>query len=62
LEVIILIDFKVKVNGANKKTSTYRITLPVKIAELLEVNIGDTVKYTIDSKGKVSLTIYETKE
>ncbi|MDR1819112.1 MAG: hypothetical protein LBR15_02555 [Methanobrevibacter sp.] len=51
-----MLKFKVKVNKANNDINYYKITVPKKISEFLELNLGDSVIYNLHHDGKVSLT------
>lgn len=53
--------FKVKANPANNVSKSLRITLPVKIAEILEVKEGDTVEYIVNADNN-ELSVFVQKE
>ena len=42
--------FKVKVNTANNVSKSLRITLPVKIAEILKVKKENSVEYVVSAE------------
>ncbi|MDR2545874.1 MAG: hypothetical protein LBD03_10180 [Methanobrevibacter sp.] len=51
-----MLNFKVKVNKANKNINYFKITVPKKVAEFLELDIGDSVNYNLSRDEKVILT------
>ncbi len=55
--------FKVKANPANNVSKSLRITLPVKVAEILNVEDGDTVEYVVNAENnELYVSLQKEKE
>jgi len=51
-----LMKFTVKVGKANTNSKSLRIALPIKVAELLDIQQGDSLDYEVNRDGSVTLT------
>ena len=54
--VMIMINFDVKVGRANASETSYKITLPKKAADFIDVTIGDSVRYELHNDGTITLS------
>lgn len=45
---MIMLKFKSKINYANNKSKALKVGLPKKVAEILEVEAGDTMEWSVD--------------
>ena len=54
--------FKVKANTANNISKSLRITLPVKVAEILKVEEGNSVEYVVSAENdKLTISLRKSE-